>query len=158
MRENSARKGGNTERPHMQRMTKSFALDCSVALTWAFQDEATAASDRLLDTLTAGAEAWVPALWHLELGNVLIGARRRGRIDQAGIEGFLGNLGNYKILVDGETMSRAWGKTLDLAEQHKLSTYDAAYLELAMRRGIPLATLDAGLKKAATAAGVSLCL
>ncbi|AHF89098.1 twitching motility protein PilT [Opitutaceae bacterium TAV5] len=139
-------------------MTPAFVLDCSATLPWIFQDEATDATDRLLDDLTAGAEAWVPALWHLELGNVLIGAQRRGRIDQAGIEGFFSRLGAYEISVDTETIPRAWNKTLDLALLHQLSTYDAAYLELALRRDLPLASLDTALIRAAKATGVTLCL
>lgn len=139
-------------------MTPAFVLDCSAVLPWIFHDEKSAATDRLLDDLTAGAEAWVPSLWHLELGNVLLGAHRRGRIDQAGVEAFLARLDFYAISVDGETVGRAWGKTLDLALQHKLSTYDAAYLELALRRHLPLATLDSDLIKAARTAGAGLCL
>lgn len=139
-------------------MTSAFVLDCSAALPWIFGDEATTATDRLLDDLTAGAEAWVPALWHLELGNVLVGAQRRKRIDQAGIEAFFGTLKTYRILIDDETMTRAWSKTIDLTMQYKLSTYGAAYLELALRRNLPLATLDEALIAAATAAGVPLCL
>ena len=139
-------------------MTATFVLDCSATLPWIFGDEATKATDRLLDDLAAGAQAWVPALWHLELGNVLVAAQKRGRIDRAGIEGFLSRLGAYRIAVDGETMTRAWNKTLDLAVQYQLSTYDAAYLELALRRNFPLVTLDAALIKAATASGVPLCL
>ncbi|EIQ01423.1 putative nucleic acid-binding protein [Opitutaceae bacterium TAV1] len=139
-------------------MTPALVLDCSATLPWIFQDEATEATDRLLDDLTAGAEAWVPALWHLELGNVLIGAQRRGRIDQAGIEGFFSRLGAYEISVDTETIPRAWNKTLDLALLHQLSTYDAAYLELALRRDLPLASLDTALIRAAKATGVTLCL
>jgi predicted nucleic acid-binding protein len=119
----------------------SFVLDCSATLPWIFGDEATDATDQPLDTLHKGAQAWVPALWHLELANVLIGAQRRGRIDQAGIEAFLSHLANYAIMVDGETIPRAWTKTLDLAVLHGLSAYDAAYLELALRRDLPLALL-----------------
>ena len=139
-------------------MKKPFVLDCSATLPWVFGDEATAATDRLLEDLSAGAEAWVPALWHLELGNVLVGAQRRGRIDQAGMEAFLSRLGVYDIFVDEQTIPRAWNKTLDLAVQHRLSTYDAAYLELALRRGLPLATKDSALVAAARAAGVGLRL
>ncbi len=139
-------------------MTRALVLDCSAVLPWIFHDEKSAATDRLLDDLTAGAQAWVPALWHLELGNVLLGAQRRGRIDQAGVEAFLAQLGVYGIAVDAETIGRAWGKTLDLAVQHKLSTYDAAYLELALRRHLPLATLDTDLIRAARATGTALCL
>ncbi len=89
----------------------SFVLDCSSTLTWIFADEAAEATDQLLDTLQNGAQAWVPALWHLELANVLIGAHRRGRIDQAGIEAFLSHLTSYAISVDVETIPRAWTKT-----------------------------------------------
>ena len=139
-------------------MSEAFVLDCSATLPWVFGDEATSACDRLLDELTAGGRAWVPALWHLELGNVLLGAQRRNRIDQAGIEAFLAQLAVYDISVDDQTMERAWQKTLDLAIQHRLSTYDAAYLELALRRAISLATLDSALFTAARACGVALCL
>lgn len=137
-------------------MTREFVLDCSATLTWVFADEANPACDALLRDLEAGARAAVPSLWHLELANVLAGALRRGRIDQAGVEAFLGLLGAYAIHVDARTSERAWSKTLDLAVQHGLSTYDAAYLELALRLDLPLATLDADLVRAATAAGVPL--
>ena len=139
-------------------MRTDFVLDCSATLPWVFGDEASPAADGLLDRLVQGERAWVPALWHLELGNVLLGAKRRGRIDQAGIEGFLSRLAVYDIAVDDQTMERAWQKTLDLALQHSLSTYDAAYLELALRRGLPLASLDRELIAAARACGVTLCL
>ncbi len=139
-------------------MTPAFVLDCSATLPWIFGDEATPATDRLLDDLTSGSTAWVPSLWYLELGNVLVGAQRRKRIDQAGIEAFLARLRIYDILVDAATASQAWNKTLDLALLHKLSTYDACYLELALRRNLPLATLDTELIRAAGRAGVALCL
>jgi len=139
-------------------VSEAFVLDCSATLPWVFGDEATPSCDRLLDKLTAGARAWVPALWHLELSNALLGAQRRKRIDQAGIEAFLSQLSIYDISVDDQTMERAWQKTLDLAMQHHLSTYDAAYLELALRRAIPLATLDSALITAARTCGVGLCL
>jgi predicted nucleic acid-binding protein len=139
-------------------MSAALVLDCSATLPWIFADEARPETDRLLDLLTAGTRSWVPALWHLELGNVLLGAQRRQRIDQAGVEGFLSRLAAYDIVVDAETMSRAWAKTLDLAQQHGLSTYDAAYLELALRRQLPLATLDRPLIAAAQQAGVPLSL
>jgi predicted nucleic acid-binding protein len=131
-----------------------LVLDCSATLPWIFGDEATPASESLLDDLTNGARAWVPSLWHLEVANVMLGAIRRKRIDQAGVEAFLTQLGAYDIRVDGETVSRAWTKTLDLAQQHRLSSYDAAYLELALRRGLPLASTDSELVAAARAAGV----
>lgn len=136
----------------------AFVLDCSATLPWVFADEASPAADALLDQLVQGERAWVPALWHLELGNVLLGAKRRNRIDQAGIEAFLSRLAAYDIAVDDQTMERAWQKTLDLALQHGLSTYDASYLELALRRGLSLATLDRQLAIAARASGVPVLL
>ncbi len=139
-------------------MTASFVLDCSATLPWVFSDEVTAASDRQLDELANGARAWVPSLWHLELGNVLLGAMRRRRIDRAGVEAFLAQLGALDIRVDQETVERSWAKTLDLALQYDLSVYDAAYLELALRRGLPLSKLDSALIDAARLAGVGLCL
>ena len=139
-------------------MTTAFVLDCSATLSWIFADEANPAADQLLDDLTAEAQAWVPALWHLELGNVLLGAQRRQRINQAGVEAFLSKLKVYAITIAPETMAHAWDKTLDLALLHQLSTYDAAYLELALRRNLPLATLDTDLIRAAGVTGVGLCL
>jgi predicted nucleic acid-binding protein len=139
-------------------MSSAFVLDCSATLPWIFSDEATDATDRLLNELTLGGHAWVPSLWHLELANVLVGAQRRNRLDQAGCEAFLSHLGEYDIRVDTETVPRAWSKTLDLALLHKLSVYDAAYLELALRRDLPLATMDGALLQAARVSGVRLSL
>jgi predicted nucleic acid-binding protein len=135
-----------------------FVLDCSATVPWAFESEATPETDALLDNLSAGGKAWVPALWHLELGDVLLGAQRKGRIDKAGIEKFLSTLDVYDIEVDSETMALAWPKTLALAESFGLSVYDASYLELALRRGLPLATLDKSLRAAIQEAGGSLSL
>ena len=132
---------------------KEFVLDCSATLPWVFASEATPETDALLDVLAGGGKAWVPALWHLELGNVLLGAKRKRRIDRAGIEKFLSALDVYDIEVDPETMSVAWSRTLALAESFGLSVYDAAYLELALRRGLPLASLDHSLRMAMQKAG-----
>ena len=137
---------------------KEFVLDCSATLPWVFGSEATASTDALLDGLAAGDKAWVPSLWHLELGNVLLGAQRKGRIDKAGIEQFLGALAVYDIEVDSETIGVAWTRTLALAESHALMMYDATYLELALRRGLPLASLDAPLRAAMQKAGGKLLL
>lgn len=135
-----------------------FVLDCSATLPWVFASEATNATHALHRVLIAGGKAWVPALWHLELGNVLMNARRRGRIDQAGIEKFLATLSLYNVEVDQDTMAVAWSKTLALAEGFGLAAYDAVYLELALRRGLPLATLDEHLRTAVRKAGGALAL
>ena len=137
---------------------KEFVLDCSAALPWVFASEVTPDTHALHGVLVAGGKAWVPTLWHLELGNVLLQARRKGRIDQAGIEKFLSTLGLYDIEVDPETVTVAWSKTLALAEGYNLTVYDAAYLELALRRGLPLASLDGPLRAAVKKAGGSLLL
>ncbi|MDR2844829.1 MAG: type II toxin-antitoxin system VapC family toxin [Puniceicoccales bacterium] len=136
----------------------AFVLDCSATLPWIFSDEANPLSDALQDDLTNGAQAWVPALWHLELGNVLLGALRKRRINQTYMETALAQLRSYDISVDAETISRAWTKTLPLSARHGLTLDDATYLELSMRRNLPLATLDSALISAAKAAGVALCL
>ena len=139
-------------------MSGEFVLDCSATLPWLFASEATSATDRLLDRLSAGAKAWVPALWHLELGNVLLGAQRRGRVDKAGIERFFSSLAVYDIEVDSETIAVAWTKTFAIGETSGLTLYDAAYLELALRRGLPLASLDEQLRRAMRKAGGRILL
>ena len=137
---------------------KEFVLDCSATIPWVFASETTPETEALLDTLAAGGKAWVPSLWHLEVANVLLGAQRKGRIDRAGIEKFLSTLALYDIEVDPETLAVAWSKALALAESFSLTVYDAAYLELALRRGLPLATLDTQLRKAVKSAGGQLGL
>ena len=133
----------------------SFVLDCSVAVSWCFADEASEAGDALLRRLAADG-AVVPGLWFLELANVLLGAVRRGRASHAEIHAFLGQLERLPVTKDAKTADRAFGQTLALAAAHDLTAYDAAYLELAMRRGLPLATRDAALIRAARATGVEL--
>lgn len=132
-----------------------FVLDGSVALAWLFQDEQDPYADAIIARLP-GLEMAVPRLWHLEVANVLLFGERRGRCSPADTMQWLGYLAGLPIVMDGETESRAWSDTLSLARQHALTAYDAAYLELAMRRGLPLATLDAKLKGAAQAVGVPL--
>lgn len=134
----------------------SFALDCSVAVAWLLEDERVPCADALLDRLEGGGEAVVPGLWRLELGNVLAGAERRGRIGATGIAKCLGLLARLPIITDPDTDGRALREVLELARRECLTTYDASYLELAMRRGLPLATLDRGLGRAAPRAGVEV--
>ena len=135
-----------------------FVLDSSAALSWGFADEATSAGDALLREVQCGRRAWVPALWHLEVANAMLYAKKRGRIDQAGVEKFFATLQGQGIEVDDQTMALAWSKTLNLGETYGLSVYDAAYLELSLRRGLPLATLDRPLRAACAKAGVEVLL
>jgi predicted nucleic acid-binding protein len=98
----------------------------------------------------------VPALWHLELANVLLQAERRGRIEPGETAARLALIGELPIETDHETVGRAWREILSLARQEKLTTYDATYLELAVRRGLPLSTRDAALRGAADRLGLSV--
>ena len=127
-----------------------FVLDASVTLAWCFDDESTPAAWALLDRLKS-APAHVPALWALEIGNILLGAERRRRITQARATEFLGILGDLDIRTDPEAPGRAFRDVLPIAREQRLTTYDASYLELAMRLGLPLATKDTALVRAAKA-------
>lgn len=136
-------------------MKGSLVLDVSIALTWCFEDEMTPAS---MDLLTAiwSLDLVVPALWHSELANVLVAGERRQRIDEPAIDAFLGLLRDLLIETDQPRPGFEIGSVMAVARRHGLTAYDAAYLELALRRGIPLATYDAALRRAATEAGVAL--
>jgi predicted nucleic acid-binding protein len=132
-----------------------LVLDASVALTWCFKNEATAIGDQVLERL-ADEAASVPTIWHLEIANILALSERRRRITPAGSAEFIALLETLEIVIDEETPSRALGRVLDLARGERLTTYDAAYLELAMRLGLPLASKDGDLCDAAERLGVSV--
>jgi len=132
-----------------------FVVDASVALAWCFADEATAATSALLDRFEAG-NAEVPWLWPLELANALAVGERNGRITPARTSEFIALIGGLPIVIDLQTPDLALGRVLDLARSERLNVYDASYLELAMRRGLPLATKDSELANAAWRVGVSL--
>jgi predicted nucleic acid-binding protein len=133
----------------------SFVLDNSVALTWCFEDERTPATTALLEQLVE-AGALAPGLWPLEAINGLLVAERRGRLAPPRRHRLAGFLQALPISLDPETASEAWTATMALAERFALSAYDAAYLELAHRHGLPLATLDQELRAAATALGLAV--
>ena len=131
----------------------AFVLDCSVALAWLFPDEATEVTERLRDSLVEG-RAFAPALWPIEVANVLLVATRRGRVHSEEWEQLHTNLEALPIEIDPVSPSRVWGKTLRLAHAHRLSVDDAMYLELALRMRLPLATLDRALSEAARTEGL----
>ena len=132
----------------------AFVLDCSVAMAWVFPDEATEATGRLRDSLIDG-RAFVPSLWPVEVASVLLAVTRRERLGADEWPRICASLEALPIEIDPVSMSRTWGATLDLAVEHRLSAYDAMYLELALRMRLPLATLDRALTSAAEAAGVN---
>lgn len=134
----------------------SFVLDNSVAMCWLLADGKpadVAYAEAVLDALREQ-QALVPSLWALEASNVIARAEAIRLLTEARSQAFIVLLQRLNIATDPATAVHALGDTLHLARRYKLSAYDAAYLELALRTGLPLATLDADLKKAAQAAGV----
>jgi predicted nucleic acid-binding protein len=130
-----------------------FVLDGSVTLAWFFEDEADEYAVAVEDSLPMF-PAIVPSLWPLEVANAALVGERRKRTTEAKVTEFLSLLNQLPITLDDETANRAWRESLNLARAHNLSVYDATYLELALRRSLPLATLDDKLKTAAAAVGV----
>ena len=135
-------------------MVGGFVLDASVTAAWCFADEATPASEALRDSLTER-QAIVPTLWPAESANLLLVAERRRRITAERCAELLDLLDSLPIETADET-SRIRGPVLRLARAHRLTTYDAIYLDLAIDRELPLATRDGDLRRAAHAAGVAL--
>jgi len=135
--------------------TEGLVIDSSIAIAWCFPDEKDEYSQAVLDAL-ASEPAFVPDLWHLEIANALLVGERRKRSTQADTVAWMGFLTALPIAVDDQTKAHAFTDTTHLARTQNLSSYDATYLELAMRRGLPLATLDDKLKAAAKAVGVPL--
>jgi predicted nucleic acid-binding protein len=131
----------------------SLVLDSSATLAWIYGDETTEAIRAVFDRV-AGEWAAVPALWRLEVANSLTMGVRRGRIDAEFRRAALADLALLDIRADQNTDTQAWGETLLLADRFRLTLYDAAYLELAQRRALPLATLDGALGRAARALGI----
>ena len=134
----------------------SFVLDNSVTMRWFFGDgkpQQLAYAGKVLDAMK-NTSARVPVTWGLEVANVIAMAEAKGLVTEARSGMFLEMLEGVAIEVDMATFSHALSHTLQLARRYKLSAYDASYLELALRLGIPLATLDEDLQKAAKKAGV----
>ena len=133
-----------------------LVLDCSVAVAWCFEDEATPALDALLDRVQAEG-AVVPAWWTLDVANVLLTAARRGRIAREAVQERLALFDMLAIETDTQGIGAVWRSTvLTLAQTEMLTLYDAVYLELAIRRGLSLASSDRALRQAATQRGVAI--
>jgi predicted nucleic acid-binding protein len=123
-------------------------IDSSIALTWCFEDEASPETDELFERVRDDG-AIVPELWPLEVSNVLLQAHKRGRISAGDMALRLELIAGLPVAIDPETAARAWREILVTARETGLTVYDAAYLELAIRRGLPLLTKDADLANAA---------
>jgi predicted nucleic acid-binding protein len=136
-------------------MTPGLIIDCSIAMAWCFADEATVETARVQDRLIAEA-AVVPAHWFLEVVNVLAMAEKRKRIAAADASAFLRLLAALDIQTDHETSARAFDYLPPLCRSHGLTSYDAAYLDLAVRRRLPLASLDNDLRQVATNLGLQV--
>ena len=135
--------------------SETFVLDCSVAGAWCFRDEADPYAEAIADRFPR-VQAVVPPIWPLEIANALLMGERRKRSTPADTTHWLRFLDGLPIQVDDEPTSRVWSDVLSLARAQGLSAYDAAYLELALRRSLSLAALDRKLKDAARAVGVAL--
>jgi len=129
-------------------MSEHFVIDTSVVMTWCFKDETSKYADAILDSLEVSI-AVVPSIWPLEVGNVLLVAERKKRLGEADSTRFIALIAELPIMIEQEPPERMMKEILALAREHKLSTYDASYLDLSMRKGLPIATLNNGLIAAA---------
>ena len=136
-------------------MEERFVLDNSIVMSWCFQDEASKYADAVLDALEAS-EAIVPSIWPLEVANVLLVAEQKRRLSRADTARFVSLVRSLPIMVEDETPDRILGEILALAREYGLSSYDASYLDLAIRKSLPIATLDQDLRKAARRCRVPL--
>jgi predicted nucleic acid-binding protein len=137
-------------------MTRAFIADASVAIGWVHPAQATRETSAMLDAIDAGSIVEVPALWPLEVANALTVLVRRRKLTEGEREIALGWLRNLPVRIDYEMASLAFSKLSELASAYRLSVYDAAYLDLADRRTLPLACADGPLRRAAKQRGIPL--
>jgi predicted nucleic acid-binding protein len=132
-----------------------FVLDCSMTMSWCFEDESSEVADLVLDRLVED-QALVPSIWLLEVANVLLVAERQDRLKPAQTSSFLAMIGTLPIAIDSALSLQTMADAYSLGRKYQLSAYDAAYLELALREGLDLATLDEPLSTAAVKAGINI--
>jgi len=133
----------------------AFVLDSSVALAWVLPDESNPTLDQLCDSLKDDV-ALVPPVWPLEIGNMLLVAVKRGRLNRGDIRRLITELRSLPLEIDHGSTDQSLAETFVLAQRHDITTYDASYVELARRRDVPLATLDSRLRKVCGSLSVSL--
>lgn len=136
-------------------MAECFVVDNSVVMAWCFEDESSNYADQVLERL-ALSQGFVPAIWPLEVCNVLLVAEKKNRIGEADSIRFMELLNQLPIIVEQESPERMTREIFALARTHNVSSYDASYLDLAMRKGLPIATLDKSLSDAARRSNVPL--
>ena len=136
-------------------MTEAFVVDASIGFAWVYPNQSSGETEKLLDLVESGS-AIVPSLWFLEVANGLLAAQRRKLLTASERRQALERLLALTFTTDEEAGRAAIRKTSDLAEKHGLSVYDAAYLEIALRRKLPLGSRDEALRKAAKRSGVTL--
>ncbi len=137
-------------------MTEGFVVDASVAFSWVYPSQASADTDALLEGVGAGATVVAPCLWFLEVANGLLAAQRRKLLTGSERRAALEMLSALRITIDDESGPAAFHKTSALAEKYGLSVYDAAYLEVAIRRQLALGSRDEALRSAAKRSGVKV--
>ena len=138
-------------------MGESFVVDNSVVMSWCFKDETNQYADAILDCLSE-ATAFVPSIWPLEVVNVLLVAERKKRLSEADSVRFITLLSQLPIIVEHERPERMMKDLLALARSNNLSSYDASYLDLSMRKGIPIATLDTRLIEASKKTNIPILM
>ncbi|MGD9504876.1 MAG: type II toxin-antitoxin system VapC family toxin [Syntrophobacteraceae bacterium] len=136
-------------------MSSRFVIDNSIVMAWCFEDENNGYAEAVLESLEVGS-AFAPAIWPLEVGNVLLVAERKKRLSHASAVRFLDLLSGLPISVEQEPPDRMLREILSLAREHELSTYDASYLDLAIRLDLPISTQDASLLNAARKCGAPI--
>jgi len=133
----------------------NFVLDCSITMSWCFEDESDKNTDAILDKLTES-EAFVPSIWPLEIINVLLIGEKQKRLTKASSLRFIELIHSLPITIDDYISNHTMYELYALSHEYSLTSYDTAYLELAIRKGLPLTTKDKALKKAAKKCGVIL--
>jgi predicted nucleic acid-binding protein len=137
-------------------LSDDFVADSSIAIAWVVREQSTKDSDLLLQRVDSNAQFYVPTLWMFEVANALLVLLRRKRIDSEHYDRARRDLIDLVPVVDDECSRFALDRTSELAKKYALSAYDATYLELSLRRGLPLASRDGALNKAAKAAGIKI--
>ena len=138
-------------------MNKQLVLDASLTISWCLKDEPLKLIEAILDSFAVGTTAIVPSLWIWEVNNALLIAQRRGKLNNIQRHQEISFLKKLPIDIDEDAHQQAWSETTNLAQKHDLTVYDASYLELAVRQGLPLGSLDRNLRKAAKKIGI-ICL